>query len=116
MRPSAPRLRISVAIGWSPSRFGESDRLSLPQHHDHQERMVGLVEPKMRLEAVEPLDEIEAAGEPGGGLQLLRKNHARSVTLTVDVPRAVLVDFQLHVLEEGLGHRVQVLERLEGRA
>jgi hypothetical protein len=37
------------------------------------------------------------------------------MALTVHVALAVLVGLEFHVLEEGLSHRIEVLERLEGR-
>jgi hypothetical protein len=42
---------------------GQEEALALSQHDDHQERMVGLVEAEVGLEAVEPFDHLEPARE-----------------------------------------------------
>src|SRR5574341_2263592 len=67
------------------------------------------------LEAVEPFDQVESPRQFDEGPELLWKDHAGGVALAVDVATAVLVSLELHVLEEGLRHRVKVLEGLEGR-
>src|SRR5262245_61151551 len=88
--------------------------LELSEHDDHQERMMGFVELQMRLEAVEPLDQLETPRQLDESAELLREHHPGGMALAVDVALAVLMRLELHVLIESLGHRVQILQRLEG--
>src|SRR6266536_1496208 len=68
----------------------------------------------MGLEAIEPVHQLEPAGQIHQRPELLWEHHPRVVPLTVDSASAVLVDLQLHVLGDDLGDWIDVLERLEG--
>src|SRR5262249_61379034 len=67
-------------------------------------------------ERIEPPCAREPPRQLAQSRKLLGEHHARGVALSVHLALPVLVGLQLHVLEESLAHRVQVLERLEGRA
>src|SRR5437773_4227746 len=103
-----------MSLAMAGSTLPPRGTLAPSEDDDHQEGVMGLVELEMRLEAVEPLYQLEAACQLHEGAELLREDHARGMTLTVDVALPVLVGLEFHVLEEGLGHRIEVLERLEG--
>src|SRR6185436_259560 len=67
-----------------PRRPPPAPTLFLPENDHHEQRVLGALEDLVRLEAEEPLDELEAAGQLDQRPQLLRKDHPRAVDLAVD--------------------------------
>src|SRR5437867_2250923 len=88
-------------------------RLLLAEDDDHDDGVPRPLQELVGLEAEEPLDELEAAGELHHGLELLREDHPGEVSLPVEAARAVLDRFEGHALAEDLAHGVDVVERGE---
>src|SRR5262245_54946259 len=90
LRARASRPRFSRRTGFTA--------LLLAQHDNHQQRVPAPLEHLMRLEAEEPLDELEAPGEGDERLDLLREEHPREMALAVHPAPAVLDALQDHRL------------------
>src|SRR5206468_2988121 len=83
--------------GWVRAVFTPGVLL-LAQDDDHDDGVPGALEDLLGLEAEEPLDELEAAGQLDQGPELLREHHARQVGLAVKPSRAVLDRLEGHAL------------------
>src|SRR5262249_1702919 len=95
---AGPDPLLGAALENEPRHGRGAPPLSFTQNDDHQKRVVGAVEPEAGLEAVEPFDQLEAAGQFDEDLELLWKHHARGMALAIDVAAAVFEGLELHVL------------------
>src|SRR2546426_11488344 len=99
-RAVGTRMKTRQPTSTAPGRFTAA--LLLAQDDDHDDGMPGALEHLLGLEAEEPLDELEAAGQLDQGLELLREDHARQVRLAVEPAGAGLGGPQRPSLPEDL--------------
>src|SRR5947199_2436391 len=112
--PPAEDLQVARGESLTPEAAAASHaRLLLAEDDDHDDGVPRPFQELVGLEAEEPLDELEAAGELHHGLELLREDHPGEVSLPVEAARAVLDRFEGHALAEDLAHGVDVVERGE---
>src|SRR3989442_15869447 len=81
-RAVGTRMKTRQPTSTAPGRFTAA--LLLAQDDDHDDGVPGALEHLLGLEAEEPLDELEAAGQLDQGLELLREDHAGQMRLAVE--------------------------------
>src|SRR3989454_7869241 len=110
-RAVGTRMKTRQPTSTAPGRFTAA--LLLAQDDDHDDGVPGALEHLLGLEAEEPLDELEAAGQLDQGLEVLREDHAGQMRLAVEPAGAVLDGLESHALAKDLAHRVDVVQGRE---